>query len=120
MVTHHLCPGLILGQAHMQLDLYSTGMVQKLIGKNKRTFNGLYDQYAGVLYGIICREVADRSVAAELLRQTFVLAWQQLGDYDREQDNILMWLIRRCCTVTQQYTGSRVDLTAQEAVAQSS
>ena len=104
----------------MQLDLYSTGMVQNLIGKDERTFNGLYDQYAGALYGIICREVSDRPMAGKLLQQTFVLSWQQLGAYDRDQDHILIWLIRQCQTVMQQYTGVPVDLSATTAVAQSS
>lgn len=104
----------------MQLDLYSTPMVQNLIGKDERTFNGLYDQYAGALYGIICREVSDKSMAGKLLQQTFVLSWQQLGAYNRDQGHIFIWLIRQCQTVIQEYTGFPVDLSATTAVAQSS
>ncbi|MBL7711895.1 MAG: hypothetical protein JNL13_05510 [Chitinophagaceae bacterium] len=99
----------------MSPDLYSTQQLQQLIRKDEKPFHGLYDRYAGALYGIICREVGDRSVADELLQQTFVQAWQQFGQYEQERDNIFMWLIRQCCTVLQQHTGSSVDLAARLA-----
>lgn len=94
----------------MSSDLYGTQQVRQQTRKDERPFYGLYDRYAGALYGIICREVGERSVADELLQQTFIQAWQQLSHYDQEQDNIFMWLIRQCCTVIEQHTGSSVDL----------
>jgi DNA-directed RNA polymerase specialized sigma24 family protein len=104
----------------MQLDLYSTDMVQKLARRDERTFKGLYDQYAGALYGIICRQIEDRHVADDLLRQTFILAWQDIEQYEPQKSSILIWLIRKCCSVTQQYTGAAIDLTQNKLVAKTS
>lgn len=41
----------------------------------------LYELYAGLLYGVICRYVRDRDTAQDLLHDTFITIYTKIGEY---------------------------------------
>ncbi len=54
----------------------------------------LYDLYGKVCYAVILRLVPERSVAEDLLAETFVKAWNQIGRWkDLRGDDLGAWLL---------------------------
>ncbi|MCY7421033.1 MAG: hypothetical protein LH478_04740 [Chitinophagaceae bacterium] len=58
------------------LDHELIALLQKI---EKAAFEFLYDKYAPMLYGIICKLVEDNWLADEILKKSFVQIWHQLA-----------------------------------------
>ncbi len=54
----------------------------------------LYDRYGKTAYAIIQRIAPDRTVAEDLLAETFVTAWNQIGRWkDARVEDLRLWLL---------------------------
>ena len=54
----------------------------------------LYDRYGKIAYGVILRLVSEPGVAEDLLAETFVTAWNQIGRWkDLRGDDLGVWLM---------------------------
>ena len=71
-----------------------TELVQALLQRSSPAFDHLYDSYSGVLYGSIFTLVEDREVAADILQETFIKIWKQIGSYDPSKGRLFTWMIR--------------------------
>lgn len=58
---------------------------EQLIGRlavgDSTALDALYSRYAGVVFALILRIVADRQVAEEVLQEVFLRVWQRAGTY---------------------------------------
>jgi len=68
-------------------------LVEKLKQRNRASFNELYDHYASTLYGVICRVVNDTATAEDVLQETFVKVWKNIGHYSEEKGTFFTWLL---------------------------
>ena len=59
---------------------------------DKKSFELVYDTYAGALYGIICKTATSREVAEDVLSKTFITAWQQKQLFDGSKNSLFIWL----------------------------
>ena len=60
---------------------------------DQKAFEMLYDNYAPVLMGLICRIVNDNNLAGEILQTSFLHIWNQINSFDAGKGSLLMWLI---------------------------
>lgn len=78
-------------------DGNSSTNVEKLCERAKKgdeaAFEALYRATVGKIYGLCLRMSADPSLAEECTQNTYVRAWQKLGDF-RGESGIATWLHR--------------------------
>lgn len=53
----------------------------------------LYDNYAGALYGVICRIVNNNPAAEDLLQDAFVKIWKNIDSYSAAKGTLFTWMI---------------------------
>lgn len=68
-------------------------LIKQFLEGDKKAFDQLYDQYAPVLYGIICSFTADKKKAGDILQQSFISLWQYRSALPL-QDSLLNYMIR--------------------------
>lgn len=56
-------------------------------------FNHLYENYSAVLFGVIRRIIFDEATAQDVLQETFVKIWNNIGQYDPSKGRIYTWMI---------------------------
>ncbi|MFD0795390.1 RNA polymerase sigma factor [Mucilaginibacter litoreus] len=52
----------------------------------------LYDQYAPILFKIICCSVSNQEEAAFALEKTMLKIWVDIKQYDLQKDRLLIWM----------------------------
>lgn len=52
----------------------------------------MYDNYSAALFGIILRIVKDRSIAEDLLQQTFLKIWEKAITFDSNKSTLFTWM----------------------------
>lgn len=60
--------------------------------RDRRAFEALYQQTSPALYGLLLRLTRDRELAADLLQESFVRAWQRAGDYRPQLGQPITWM----------------------------
>jgi RNA polymerase sigma-70 factor (ECF subfamily) len=53
----------------------------------------VYDKYAPVLLGLICRIVPAKDIAEEILQTAFLHFWQQVSSFEGTKYSLLSWMI---------------------------
>lgn len=82
-----LVSSLVAGDADQRL-------VDLLKNKSPDAFGQLYDQYAGALYGFICRVVSNTGQAEALLQDVFVRIWKEIDGYEPTKERLFTWMFR--------------------------
>ncbi|GAB3652150.1 ECF RNA polymerase sigma factor SigK [Zhihengliuella somnathii] len=67
-------------------------------------FEALYDESAGLVFGLIKRVVRDPGLSEEVLQEVFVEVWQHATRYDAERGSARSWI----CTVAHRRAVDRV------------
>jgi RNA polymerase sigma-70 factor, ECF subfamily len=73
-----------------------TILVEGLRSHSQQAFSALYDNYAPSLLGIIFNIVKDRDEAENLLQDSFVKIWRNIGQYDSSKGRLFTWLLTIC------------------------
>ena len=68
-------------------------LVQQVLGGDRAAFGPLVSRYQGRLFGYLERRVGSASEAADLVQETFVKAFRNLGSYDRNRP-FAPWIYR--------------------------
>ena len=68
-------------------------LIGRLAAGELAALDALYDRYAGVVFALVLRIVADRQVAEELLQETFLRAWQRADLFERARGRVPSWLL---------------------------
>lgn len=61
--------------------------------QSEGAFSYLYDNYAGVLYGVVRKVIFDEQTAQDVLQDVFVKIWNNIGQYDPGKGRIYTWMI---------------------------
>lgn len=67
-------------------------LVARLKQKDRQAFEFLYDNYSNAIYGVICRLIVDKNVAAEVLQDSFLKYWEQIENYDAKKARLFTWM----------------------------
>lgn len=68
-------------------------LVRGLQSRDEKAFALLYDNYSPALLGIIVKIVKDEAEAENLLQDSFVKIWKNIGQYDPAKGRLFTWLL---------------------------
>ncbi len=69
-------------------------LVKRVASGEERALSGLYDRYAGLVYGTGIRYLGDRGAAEELVQDVFTSVWKNADGFDPARANFATWLYR--------------------------
>jgi RNA polymerase sigma factor (sigma-70 family) len=68
-------------------------LIDLLIRRDNKAFQLLYDTYSPSLHGSIIDIVANKELAAQILQQAFLTAWETINSYDQSRHNLFTWML---------------------------
>jgi RNA polymerase sigma-70 factor, ECF subfamily len=69
-------------------------LVQRVASGDERALAGLYDRYAGLIYGTGLRYLEDRETAEELVQDVFTSVWKNAAGFDPARASFATWVYR--------------------------
>lgn len=76
-----------------EIEITDFELMQKIISKDSKALEHLYDRYSPVLYALINKIVRSRDVAEEVLADVFLIIWKKYYMFDVSTENVYSWLI---------------------------
>ena len=74
-------------------NISDTQLVSLLQNKDRKGVSLLYDRYSAALYGVILRIVKAEDMAENVLQDTFVKIWKNIGSYDPSKGRLFTWML---------------------------
>lgn len=68
-------------------------LIDLLFKKDKAAFSFLYDTYSPALHGSIIEIVANKELAAKILLEAFMTAWNIIDSYDKTKQGLFTWML---------------------------
>lgn len=68
-------------------------LLEKLVQRDQKAFQWLYDQYSPALYGVVLRIIREEEQAQDLLQDIFVKIWKNLDAYDANKGRLFTWML---------------------------
>lgn len=68
-------------------------LLQKIVDKDERAFERLYDTFSGLVMALALRILRDRLKAEELVQDVFMHVWNKASSYDTTRGKPEAWLI---------------------------
>ncbi|SEI81969.1 RNA polymerase sigma-70 factor, ECF subfamily [Dyadobacter koreensis] len=68
-------------------------LISSLKSNNRDAFEYLYDHYAPALYGIIMKIVKDEEKAADVMQDSFLKIWKNIGAYNVDKGTLFTWIL---------------------------
>ena len=68
-------------------------LVDLLKKKDRQVFSYLYDNYSGVLYGIILKVAIKQEQANDLLQEVFIKIWRNIESYNPSKGRLYTWML---------------------------
>jgi RNA polymerase sigma-70 factor (ECF subfamily) len=68
-------------------------LVQRLLHRDVRAFEELYDRHSRVVYGLVVRILQQAATAEEVVQDTFLQLWRNASQYDVSRGPFLPWLL---------------------------
>jgi RNA polymerase sigma-70 factor (ECF subfamily) len=68
--------------------------IQQMIQGSQDALAALYDRHAGAVFGSALRTTRDRSIASEIVEETFLILWNRGEDFDASRGRLVSWLVR--------------------------
>jgi RNA polymerase sigma-70 factor (ECF subfamily) len=69
-------------------------LVRRVASGDERALSGLYDRYAGLVYGTGMRYLGDSRTAEELVQDVFTAVWKNAAGFDPARASFATWLYR--------------------------
>lgn len=67
--------------------------IKLLLQKDQQSFEMLYDNYSGAIFGVILRIVKHKEIAEEALQDVFLKIWNKIDQYDPHKGRLFTWMI---------------------------
>ncbi|HEX9251577.1 MAG TPA: sigma-70 family RNA polymerase sigma factor [Ignavibacteriaceae bacterium] len=77
----------------MDTELTDIELIQRIINRDSKALESLYDRYSPVLYALVNRIVSDKEKSEDILADIFVIIWQKSSMFDINTGNLYSWLI---------------------------
>lgn len=68
-------------------------LVQRLLQRDVRAFEELYERHSRMVYGLVLRIVQQASTAEEVVQDIFLQLWRNASQYDVSRGPFLPWLL---------------------------
>jgi RNA polymerase sigma-70 factor (ECF subfamily) len=68
-------------------------LMKKIKAKDANALEELYNQYNGLLFGLIISIVKKKEEAEDILQEVFMNIWQKAHTFDEERGNVYGWLV---------------------------
>jgi RNA polymerase sigma factor (sigma-70 family) len=72
---------------------FEPNFIEKLKGRDRASFEQLYDSYSPALYGITLRMTNSEVLSEDVLQDAFVKIWNNLSSYDSAKGTIFTWML---------------------------
>jgi RNA polymerase sigma-70 factor, ECF subfamily len=83
------------GQGRFWMDhVEDEELVRRVASGDERALSGLYDRYAGLVYGTGMRYLGDRGTAEELVQDVFTSVWKNAAGFDPTRARFATWVYR--------------------------
>jgi RNA polymerase sigma-70 factor (ECF subfamily) len=69
-------------------------LVRRVASGDERALSGLYDRYAGLVYGTGMRYLGDRGAAEDLVQDVFTSVWKNASGFDPARASFATWVYR--------------------------
>lgn len=89
-------------------DTTELNLIELLQNGENNGYEKLYDNYAPMLFGIICRIVGNNEEAENLLQDCFIKIWRNIQQYDATKGRFATWLINIARNTAIDFTRSKV------------
>ncbi len=68
-------------------------MVDRLLQRDRKAFEQLYDDYSAAIYGLVLKILRDEAMAEDSLQDAFVRIWQKIHTYDESKGRLFTWML---------------------------
>jgi RNA polymerase sigma-70 factor (ECF subfamily) len=68
-------------------------LVQRLLQRDMRAFEQIYDRHSRLVYGLVYRIVQQAGTAEEVVQDIFLQLWRNAAQYDASRGPFLPWLL---------------------------
>jgi RNA polymerase sigma-70 factor (ECF subfamily) len=68
-------------------------LLVRLKARDQLALAELYDRYGGMVFRLILRMVRDKSIAEDLVQETFLRVWNRVPGFDSDRGAIGPWLV---------------------------
>jgi len=68
-------------------------LVQRLLQRDVRAFEELYDRHSRIVYGLVLRILQQAATAEEVVQDIFLQLWRNASQYDGSRGPFLPWLL---------------------------
>ncbi len=69
-------------------------LIKRVRDQDQKALYLLYDKYSAALFGVILRICRNRSMAEDILQETFVKIWKNISSYDSSKGRFYTWAYR--------------------------
>lgn len=110
-VVHHqraASPRQTAATRNKEVDL--AYLLRRSADGDEAAFAALYDVTSATVYGMTLRVVRSPEIAAEVLQEAYLMAWQQASRFDQERGTVL----GRLCTLAHRRAVDRIQHVARE------
>ncbi len=77
----------------METKLTDRELIERVINKDSKALEILYDRYSPILFTLVNKIVSDKSKAENILSDIFVIIWQKSNLYNFNAQKLYTWLI---------------------------
>ena len=67
-------------------------IIQKVIARDEKSFELLYDEYAPRVYGLVLRMTQSKELSEEIVQEVFLKLWNNIDKYDPQKSKLFTWL----------------------------
>lgn len=67
-------------------------IIQKVIARDEKSFELLYDEYAPRVYGLVLRMTQSKELSEEIVQEVFLKLWNNVDKYDPQKSKLFTWL----------------------------
>ena len=79
-------------QLSINTEISDNELIVLLLNKEKGAVEFLYDKYAPLLYGVICKLIKDDWLAQEILKKAFIQIWTQVSTAPLSGHKLFIWM----------------------------
>ncbi len=76
-----------------RISISEEELVALLKDKDQRGYTILYNNYSSALYGVLNKIIQSNDDANDLLQDTFLKIWRNIGNYDASKGSIFTWMM---------------------------
>jgi len=69
-------------------------LIARVARRDARALEALYDRHAALILGVCLKTIRDRTVAEQILQETFWQVWQGAVAYQPQKGSFTSWLFR--------------------------